>query len=244
MEAPLNPTGKTGRVLALESSGVLAGVALTEGDLLLGEAALDTRRSRAEHLLALAGRLLDDLGLQVGDLDRLAISEGPGSFTGLRVGMASALGMAVGSGLHVVPVGSLEVLAYPWRLCDGVIVPVSGYRRGQLYFTALRWDGVRFAHLLEPVSAPLETMFERCSSLEAERLLFVGDALDSLAGLIRSRLGDRAGRISADPPRASSLARLAQDPDRPAWTGAELEGRTPRYLRDADARKPKPRPRA
>lgn len=233
-----------GRVLALESSGLLAGAALVDGERLLGEIALDTRSSRTEHLLVAARRLLDDLGIAVADLDRIAVSEGPGSFTGLRVGMAAALGLALGSGRHVVPVGSLEVLAYPWRLLDGVIVTVSGLRRGQVYYAAFRWDGVRFRTLIPPVSAPLEAMFERCKSLEAERLLFVGDALDSLAESIVPQLGGRALPVSADSPRASSLARLGQDPERPAWIGEDLEGRTPRYLRDADARRPGPRTRA
>ncbi len=230
-------------MLALESSGLLAGAALVDGDRLLGEIALDTRTTRTEHLLVAARRLLDDLGLGIGDLDRVAISEGPGSFTGLRIGMASALGLALGSHLPVVPVGSLEVLAYPWRLLGGIVVPVSGLRRGQLFFAGYEWTGTRFHPAIEPVCAPIDAMFERCGSLQAERFLFVGDALDSLAGSILSRLGGRALPVSADPPRASSLARLGQDPDRPVWTGNELEGRTPRYLRDADARKPGPRTR-
>jgi tRNA threonylcarbamoyladenosine biosynthesis protein TsaB len=215
-----------------------------EGDRVLGEAALDTRRAQTEHLLLLVRRLLDDLAIEAGSLDRIAVSEGPGSFTGLRVGMAAALGLALGTGLPVVPVGSLEVLAYPWRLGEGIVIPVSGFRRGNLYYAAFRWEGLRFRPLLEPASSPLETMFERCGSLQAERLLLVGDALDSVAGMIRPRLGERACPISADPPRASSLARLSRDPCRPAWTGTELEGRTPQYLRDADARRPIPRPRS
>jgi tRNA threonylcarbamoyladenosine biosynthesis protein TsaB len=235
------PEGRAVRTLALESSGALAGVAVVEGDHLLAEAALDARRARTEQLLLLAQRVIEDLGMTIGDLDRIALSVGPGSFTGLRVGMAAALGLAIGSDLEVVPVGSLEVLAYPWRSMGGVVIPVSGLRRGHLYFAGLRWDGRRFDPLLEPVSAPLETLFERCDSLSVERLLFVGDALDSLAGMIPSRLGERAWLASSDPPRASSLAFLSRDPDRERWAGTDLEDRAPRYLRDADARKPRPR---
>ena len=237
----MTPAATSGRILALESSGALVGAALVDADRLLGEAALDARAARTEQLLRIAQRLLDDVGATIEGLDRLAVSEGPGSFTGLRVGMAAALGLALGSGLGVVPVGALEVLAYPWRHLEGVVIPVSGLRRGQLYFAALHWDGQRFVHLLEAQSAPVEEMFARCESLQAEPLLFVGDALDSLAGSMPSHLGNRASPVSSDPPRASSLARLGQDPGRPVWTGLELEGRSPRYLRDADARKPRPR---
>jgi tRNA threonylcarbamoyladenosine biosynthesis protein TsaB len=193
-------------------------------------------RARTGPWLLPRAPALDDAGLAVSDPDLIVVSGG--SFTGLRVGMAAALGLALGSGLPVVAVGSLEVLAYPWRFAGGVIVPVSGLRRGQIYFAVLV-VGERLR--IHPAARSTESFFEQCGSLQAERLLFVGDALDFLAGLIPPGLGGRACLLSSDPPRASSLARLAQDPERTAWNGTDQEGRTPRYLRDADARKPGPR---
>jgi len=230
---------RTGRTLAIEASGSLAGVALDENGRLLGEASVDTRCARAELLLEMTRRLLEDLGLAPTDLDRVACSEGPGSFTGLRVAMASAFGLAAGAGVPVVPVSSLEVLAYPWRWSDEPIVVLSGHRRGQVYTAAYRWTGERFCPLITPSSQRETVILEQAAMLAGSRLLFVGDALDSLAGPIRSRFGERAVLHSGGPARAADVARLATDPARSEWAGRMLEGRTPCYLRDADARKAK-----
>lgn len=235
MNAPSFP----GCILALETSGILAGIAVSSAGRLLGETALDSRRSRTEMLLESARRLLNDLGLTPGELDRIAYDEGPGSFTGLRVGMAAAIGLAAGAGCPVVAVPSLEVLAYPARLHGLPVAVLSGFRRGQVYAAAYAWDGVRLAPLLAPASLPLEDALGRFATPSGEPLLFVGDAIDSLAEPIRHRLGARAVIGPVEPARAAHLAALAADPGRTEATGRSLEGRTPRYLRDADARKPR-----
>jgi len=233
--------GRSLRILAFEGSGAAAGVALLDQARIAGESAVDTRRARTELLLELARRLLEDTGLAVSDLDRLAYSEGPGSFTGLRIGLAAVLGLSIGAGTPVVPVPSLEVIAYPWRGLGLPILPLTGHRRGQVYNAALRWDGRRFETLAPGASLALEALLERCANLPSERLLFVGDAVDSLAESIRARFGERAVCIASGSPRASDLAWLACDPDRLEWRGHDLEGRSPRYLRGADARRPPPR---
>lgn len=241
MEAPLTAHEQAGRILGIETSSRLAGVAVLEDGRAIGEVLLDTRRSRTEMLLGITQRLLADLQIAVSDLDRIAFSEGPGSFTGLRIGMAAALGLAAGSDLPLAAVPSLEVLAYPWRGHDGPIGVVSGYRRGRLYFAIYRWEGRRFETIVPPSNPTGEEMLDRLGTIPAERFLFAGDALDSLAGEIRSRAGRRAWCTPPVPPRAADVAALACDPLRPVWTGRDREGRTPSYLRDADARKPKHR---
>jgi tRNA threonylcarbamoyladenosine biosynthesis protein TsaB len=226
------------RVLALETSSPLVGVAILEDGKTLAEAAFDTRTSRSEMLLAEARRLLEEEGLAVGDLTFIAYSAGPGSFTGLRVGMASALGLAAGAGLPVVEVPTLEVLAFPWRGLGETIVCLSGRRRGQLYFAAYRWSGERFDILAPPSAIREESLPERTRELPGERLLFVGDALDSLPPAIGALCGERAVVLPSASPRAAHVAQLARDPLRPRWTGKEIEGRSPIYLREADARRP------
>lgn len=241
LEDPVIAAPRGGRTLALETSGLLAGVAVTEDGALLGESSLDTRRAPTEHLLVNVRRLLDDLGLAIADLDRIAYSEGPGSFTGLRVGMATALGLAIGADLPLVAVPTLEVLAFPWRTLTIPLIPLSGHRRGLVYQAAYLWTGERFDCLLDPASVPVAEMLDRCGSLTAPRLLFAGDALDSLAEAIHNQFGEKALFAPREPARAAAVAALAADPGRPEWTGMEREGRTPLYLRDADARRPKPR---
>jgi tRNA threonylcarbamoyladenosine biosynthesis protein TsaB len=230
------PSGE--RILGIETSSPLAGVALVEGEKVLAEAAFDTRSARSEVLLQEGKRLLDRLAWSPADLSCVAYSAGPGSFTGLRVGMASALGLASGADLPVVAIPTLEVLAYPWRNLGETLVCVSGHRRRQLYFAAYRWEGGRWAVLAPPSGISEHDLSAALAVLPGSRLLFVGDALDSLASAVGAPGWDRVCPLSKEPPRASSVARLALDRGRERWAGKELEGRSPIYLRDADARKP------
>lgn len=236
----MTPLSRLGTILAFDSSARLAGAALAVDGVVVAEAATDTRRTPTEMLLAIARQILDQSGVAVTDCDRFAYSEGPGSFTGLRIGMAAALGLAAGMGRPVVAVPTLEVLAYPFRLFDAPVVPISGHRRGHVYAAAYRWGGDRFEGIMEPRSYGVDALFEEVSALAADRLIFVGDALDSLAERIRSAWGDRASIAGPAWPRAASVAMLALDPERVEWAGNALEGRTPRYLREADARKQRP----
>jgi tRNA threonylcarbamoyladenosine biosynthesis protein TsaB len=226
------------RVLGLETSSRLAGVAIIEEGRILGEVAADTRASRTELLLLHTERLLRDLDLTPHDLSWLAVSAGPGSFTGLRVGIASAIGLAAGADRPIVEVPTLEVLAYPHRRLRETIVCVSGHRRRQLNLAAYRWEGERFAALRQPACIPEEDLLGVLDRLPGGRLHFVGDALDSLASAIGALPAGRALLLSSATPRAAHVALLALDPMRPRWTGKDLEGRSPSYLRDADARKP------
>lgn len=232
--------GFDGRILAIETSGELAGVALTSAGRLIGEAAIDSRITRTETLLESVRRLLEDLRLTPEDLALIAYDEGPGSFTGLRVGMAAALGLAAGASRPVVAVPSLEVLAYPVRLHGVPVAVVSGCRRGQIYAAVYRWEDGSLRAAMDPCSAPIEEALARIAGASGERLLFVGDALDSLAEAIRNLLGHRGLLGPVEPARAAHLAALAAAPGRSVGAGRSLEGRTPLYLRDADARKPKP----
>ncbi|MBD3161325.1 MAG: tRNA (adenosine(37)-N6)-threonylcarbamoyltransferase complex dimerization subunit type 1 TsaB [Candidatus Eisenbacteria bacterium] len=233
---------RQGRTLGIETSARVAGAAVTDDGLLLAEAAIDVRRMKTETLLELIRRMLDDLSLTVPDLDRIAYSEGPGSFTGLRVGMAAALGLATGADLPLVAVGTLEVLAYPHRWIDRTIVTASGLRRGHLFLGAFEWDGLRFRPRLAASSGTVEEAWEAISMIGRDRFLFVGDAVDSLRTEIEARFGDRARCAPPASPRAADVAALAEDPLRPRRRGREREGRTPSYHREADARKPGARP--
>ena len=231
-----------GRTLAIETSGRLAGAAVASDGLLLAETAIDVRRARTETLLDLIRRMLLDLDLGVSDLDRIAYSEGPGSFTGLRVGLAAALGLATGGDLPLVAVGTLEALAYPVRWFDGTVVAASGIRRGRLYLGAFRWDGRRFEPVIPTAGRSLAEGWEDLSRLAGERFLFLGDAIDSLRSEIEARFGRRGLCAPAAAPRAADVAALAGDPLRPERRGREREGRTPSYHREVDARKPGTRP--
>src|SRR6266508_1023760 len=99
------------KLLAVESATLSGGVALLDGDSLLGEITLNIAITHSERLLSAVDRLLADCGLAPADLEGLAVSVGPGSFTGLRVGLATVKGLAMALGLPVAPVPTLDALA-------------------------------------------------------------------------------------------------------------------------------------
>ena len=129
--------------LALESAAAVASVALTEDGRTLAELTLDNGNTHSETLLPMADMLFRLTGRTLADVDLFAVSVGPGSFTGIRIGAATVKGLAFGSGKCCLGVSSLEALAYGLRGQDGLICPVLNARRRQVYTALFRSDGGR-----------------------------------------------------------------------------------------------------
>ncbi|HWP35399.1 MAG TPA: tRNA (adenosine(37)-N6)-threonylcarbamoyltransferase complex dimerization subunit type 1 TsaB, partial [Thermodesulfobacteriota bacterium] len=129
------------KVLAIESSTPQAAVALVDGERLLAEMRVATRTGQAERLLPAIDRILGDSGVGLRDLEGLAVAMGPGSFTGLRIGLATVKGLAAALGLPVAGVPSLDALAWqvPWPAWP--VVALLDARRGELYGARFEPDG-------------------------------------------------------------------------------------------------------
>lgn len=119
-------------ILALETAAEIGGVALLDGEALLGERRLDRQSEQAASLLPTIDRLLVDGGWELGAVDLIALSIGPGSFTGLRVGLATALGLCGGTERCIVPVPTLAALSLHAD-SEVPIVPMLDARKGQVY---------------------------------------------------------------------------------------------------------------
>ena len=103
----------------------------------------------SETLLPKINQLIDEAGIKPQKLDLIVCSLGPGSFTGVRIGLATARGLALGSGSPIVGVSSLDALAYRFRFFDGVVVPVLAALRKTRHYSALYQDGVRITDYLD-----------------------------------------------------------------------------------------------
>ena len=128
------------RLLALETSTLAGGVALLDGDRLVAEYVLDVSVTHSERLVASVDRVLGDAGWGRGDLAALAVSIGPGSFTGLRVGVSTAKGLAVALGIPIAAVPTLDAMAagVPWAMLP--VCPVLDARKGEVYASLYRWE--------------------------------------------------------------------------------------------------------
>jgi tRNA threonylcarbamoyladenosine biosynthesis protein TsaB len=145
------------KILAIETSGEHGSVALVADETLL-EWTLEGHARHSEHLLPTIRQLLAEAGLSLQQLDALAFGAGPGAFTGLRLACGVAQGLALGAGLPVVAVGSLQALALEAPM--GPVLVAADARMGEIYSAAYLNDGVE----------PVEVQAPRCGPPEALRL--------------------------------------------------------------------------
>jgi len=130
------------RVLAVDTSTMAGGVALLDGDRVVGESLLDVRTTHSERLMLAVDRALGDAGWQPRDLDGLAVAVGPGSFTGLRIGIATIKGLALALDRPIAAVPTLDAMAagLPWAA--RAVCPVIDSRRDEVFASLYRWDGL------------------------------------------------------------------------------------------------------
>jgi tRNA threonylcarbamoyladenosine biosynthesis protein TsaB len=235
-------------VLALDTTTRAGSVAVVRGNRVLSELAGDAERTHGERLpldlmraLALASVALDDVEL-------LAVAAGPGSFTGLRVGIASMQGLAIAAGLRIVPVSALDALANVAADLSGQVRVESAVltrrsaagakavavwmdaQRGEV-FSAL-YDASGTQSIIDPASlSPTRTLDEWAARLPPGPLRFIGDGATRYAAAIHDRLGTRAA-IVPSPPLAAVIGQLAAAaPDRAVLPHAVV----PIYIRKPDA---------
>src|SRR5262245_38771593 len=191
------------RVLGIETSTRRGSVALWDDRLVL---ALDHAQpnAHAEALLPLVARLFAETGIAKSSIERVAAGTGPGSFTGLRVGIALGEGIALGVGVPLVGVGSLEAMAHAARESKRPRVAVLDAGRGELFLAAYGADG---AEVIAPSAVPLAECRARIFGIEALRgALFVGEGATKLGGDL-----DISRGLELDLPHASSVAALGAE---------------------------------
>jgi tRNA threonylcarbamoyladenosine biosynthesis protein TsaB len=133
------------RILAVETATLAGSVALLDGDQVVGQSLLDVALTHSERLMAMVDGLLHDCGWEMADVQGLAVSIGPGSFTGLRVGVATVKGLGLALGLPVAPVPTLDALAGNLPFADAPVCPLLDARKGEVYLSLYRWQEDRMA---------------------------------------------------------------------------------------------------
>lgn len=171
------------KILALDSSAIAATVALCEDGRLLAEYTVNNGNTHSETILPMVESVLAHFALTPSDIDLFAVSCGPGSFTGVRIGVATVKGLAFGRKAPCVGVSTLEALAENARVCRGLICPVMNARRSQVYTALFRSDGKTLTRLL-PDSAMSLTELDGLLSVYGEEVAFTGDGYGLLADSI------------------------------------------------------------
>jgi tRNA threonylcarbamoyladenosine biosynthesis protein TsaB len=213
------------RVLAVETSTLAGGVALLEGERLIAEYLLDVSVTHSERLLAAIDTVMADAGWMPPDLNGLAVAVGPGSFTGLRVGLSTVKGLSLALGIPVAAVPTLDAMAaaVPWTSLP--VCPVIHARRNEVYAALYRRDGEGFARESDYLAV---TPAELAARLTVPTLL-VGDGADDVASAHARRLPPPRRVPSPACVAVLGRARLALGE---TVSAAEL---TPFYLRPSEA---------
>ena len=199
-------------LLVLDTSGPVCGTAVMDEDRVYSEFTAQNRNTHSVSLMPMTEAALQAAGKSMGDLDAIAVVTGPGSFTGVRIGVATAKGLAQGAGLPCIPVDALEALSVSAGRFDGVVCPIQDARAGQVYGAAFR-DGQR---LTEDAPMILEDYIEKIRGL-GERFLFTGDGMPVHREKIAALLGEKAA--FAEEPfcflRPSAAGRIALEKGEP-----------------------------
>ena len=222
------------KILAFETSAKAASVALMEKGKLLGEAYQNTGLTHSQTLMVMAEDLLKTCNLTPKDVEAVAVAAGPGSFTGVRIGVAAAKGFAWGGELPCYGVSTLEAMARNLGAYQGYVVPAMDARRSQVYTAIFYVEKGTFTRVAEDMAISLEELKEKIKNFQ-EPVFLVGDGallcyntlLEEVPGLVlppEHRMHQRAAGVAL-------AAQVMMDAGEPG-NGAEL---TPNYIRLSQA---------
>lgn len=228
-------------IVAIESSGLVASVAILADDRLVAEYTMNNKKTHSQTLLPMLDEIVRAAELSMEAVDAIAISAGPGSFTGLRIGSATAKGLGLALDKPLVEVSTLAGLAYNlYGTGDAVICPIMDARRGEVYsglYESTESNGLR--SLADETAGPLTDVIDKLNSL-GRRVIFVGDAIpvypDVIAQGMKVPYSFAPEHLSRQ--RAAAVAALAAEYYRAGRTVSAAE-HAPTYLRLSQAEREK-----
>lgn len=221
------------RILAFESSAKAASVALLEDGVLLAESFVNNGKTHSATLMPMAERILLDCDLTARDLDCIAVAKGPGSFTGVRIGVAAAKGLAWAAEKTCCGVSTLEGMAYQLRHLRGTICPVMDARRSQVYNALFASDGQHLRRITEDRAISIEELKKDLEKSE-KPIFLVGDGSRLCYNTLDQGLTLVYPPLHLEMQRASGVAMAAEVLVAQGHT-VTPEQLTPNYLRLSQA---------
>lgn len=164
------------KVLAIDTSALVASVAVAEDDQLIGEYTTNYKKTHSQTIMPMIEELKKRLDLDLNTLDLIAISSGPGSFTGLRIGAATAKGLAHALDLPIAAIPTLEALAHNIVFTDHLICPMMDARRNQVYTAIYAYQGQELKTIYEMSAVPIHEILTRLKE-KNKPVIFLGDGV-------------------------------------------------------------------
>ncbi len=173
------------KLLAIDTSTVLGGVALLDNELLIAETRLNVKATHSERLLSEIEHILKKSDLTINDIDVFALAIGPGSFTGLRIGLSTIKGFVFCTDKKFVVVPTLEAFAWNLPYCMHQVCPVLDARKKEVYAAIFRWSGDNFIKELDEQPLKIESLLERINIptvfLGEGALIYKANIIDKLS---------------------------------------------------------------
>ncbi|MEW8972722.1 MAG: tRNA (adenosine(37)-N6)-threonylcarbamoyltransferase complex dimerization subunit type 1 TsaB [Tissierellaceae bacterium] len=197
------------KILGLDTSTMMTTCAVIDDNRLIGEYSLNQDMTHSERLVPMIKEVLDNLGLKIEDIDLYGVAIGPGSFTGLRIGVSTIKAFAHLFNKPVVGVSTLEALAYNLPYND-IIVPMIDARRNRVYTGIYSWDDEGFKEVMAPDVLPIEDMLKTLKDYSKISINGNGGSLyrDIIVDVLKDRV--QFAPIGQNMCRAVSIAELAK----------------------------------
>lgn len=174
------------KILAIESSGLVASAALATEDTLLAEYTVNFKKTHSQTLLPMVEEIVSMVGMDLKEIDAIAVSAGPGSFTGLRIGSATAKGLGLVLQKPIIPVPTTQGIAANLYGTEGILCPLMDARRNQVYTGLYRYNKKGFEIVEDQMAVQVEEIIGKVNAL-GEPVTYLGDGADAFAGVLAEK---------------------------------------------------------
>ncbi len=198
------------KIIAIDSSGLVASVAILENDKVLAEYSVNFKKTHSQTLVPMLDEIRRMIDLDLNTIDAVAVAGGPGSFTGLRIGSATAKGLGLALSIPVISVPTVDALSFNlWGISE-IICPIMDARRNQVYTGLYRFEKSNHIVLMKQCAISIDELIEEINSRN-ESVIFLGDGVPVFRDVICEKC---SVNVDFAPPhmnaqRAGALAVLA-----------------------------------
>lgn len=197
------------KLLALDSSGLVASVAVVTEDAMLAEYTVNYKKTHSQTLLPMLEEIIRMVEMDLSEVDAIAVAAGPGSFTGLRIGSATAKGLGLALDKPIIAIPTLEGLAYNLYGTDKLVCPMMDARRNQVYTGLYEFEGSELKVVKPQMAASVEDILQEINQSGRE-VIFLGDGTAVYRELIeeKAKVGCEFAPVHLNRQRAGALGAL------------------------------------
>ena len=174
------------KVLAIESSGLVASAAIVTEDTMLAEYTVNFKKTHSQTLLPMVEEIVSMVGIELREIDAIAVSAGPGSFTGLRIGSATAKGLGLALNKPIIPVPTTQGIAANLYGTEGILCPLMDARRNQVYTGLYRYNKNGFEIVEDQMAVLVDEIIQKVNAM-GEPVTYLGDGVEAFSAVLAEK---------------------------------------------------------